>query len=681
MTFNSILTCRLVACAVLACALLLSGTPAMSAQPSPDHRLAATTTTQMTRSTLPSELLFVPTGREQINIYSLRAPGKGPLAQITAGLVGDQYQETVDTAGNLYVVNDNFNVRDQEYVSVYAPPYNGTPKILQAFGLLPIGVAVDTAGTVYVSNCGAFCYQTPTIYVYANGSTNPTGSITSSAFSSVGFLLVDKSGNLFAPSSNRATGAGDVFEIPAGSSTPTALHLKGLFNFGGPGTGGVAMSDAGDLYVTNNSNSQYVLGFKPGAQVAFRIIDPFSFLDTPGAIVFGPDDLLYVPINCANNSCEGSVVGFRSGAKTPTIAIGPPGPGINGLATLPNANLTGQRLRALADAESLASTFAPQGSTASWPSSHSTWHASPPKVLQRPFDLRGSRAPVKHSGGWLSREAATSKRLLYLGDLNANTVNIYRAQGQAQAPIGVLTSGISSPQGIATDSSSNLYVANSGNNTVTVYPPGQTNPSVTYTNGVGAPFDVKVGSDGTVYVANVFAFSNNDGSVTEYPAGSVNPSTTLTLPGENAVSVALDASNNLYVAWFSLTTYASSVYKYAPGSSTGTNLGLDLPAGSFPTYGMAFDHSGNLVLWYESLDHSINYLAAFPPGAIEPTIKLQGGSFLNNVVGIAFPKTTASETYLGSVNRNLGVRLTYPKGIPLDVIGAQATGVALSPNL
>jgi hypothetical protein len=78
-------------------------------------------------------------------------------------------------------------------------------------------------------------------------------------------------------------------------------------------------------------------------------------------------------------------------------------------------------------------------------------------------------------------------------------------------------------------------------------------------------------------------------------------------------------------------------------------------------------------------DHSINYLAAFAPGAQEPAIKLKGGSFLDGVAGIAFPRSPA-EIYLGVLNKNMGDKLLYPHGIPLDAIGASATGVALSPG-
>ncbi len=65
-------------------------------------------------------------------------------------------------------------------------------------------------------------------------------------------------------------------------------------------------------------------------------------------------------------------------------------------------------------------------------------------------------------------------------------VNIFAPKGQS--PIGEITSGISTPEGIAADAAGNLYVANSGNNTVTVYAPGTLTPSLTYSSGVNVPY-------------------------------------------------------------------------------------------------------------------------------------------------------------------------------------------------
>lgn len=280
--------------------------------------------------------------------------------------------------------------------------------------------------------------------------------------------------------------------------------------------------------------------------------------------------------------------------------------------------------------------------------------------------------------------AVKSKHLVYVSSQSSNNgvVDVYSVRGQGQAPIASITNGISSPNGLAVDSVGNLYVANSGNSTVTVYPPGATSPSTTYSDGISAPFGVAVGSDGTVYVANETGNGSSGGTVTEYPAGSTTPSTTISLPQEYAFTVALDSSNALYVSWFSLSSYTISIYKYpTEGSSTGSDLDLDLPSGAFPAYAIAFDHRGNLVVPYEPLTHyPPKYLALFPPGATKPKRKIAYGDLFDVVSGLAFPKESSTLFYVAGENAHDWLKLTYPKHIPRDVVNVGVpTGLALSP--
>jgi hypothetical protein len=93
---------------------------------------------------------------------------------------------------------------------------------------------------------------------------------------------------------------------------------------------------------------------------------------------------------------------------------------------------------------------------------------------------------------------------IYVADAYANTVWIFPAQGANPSPIGSITSGLSTPQGMAIGSTGNLYVTNDSHNPpdVTIYPPGSSAPSRTLTQDLTVPAAVAVDSKGNVWVSN-----------------------------------------------------------------------------------------------------------------------------------------------------------------------------------
>lgn len=316
----------------------LSGGPANQASVLPSAHVV-----RHSRS-LPAKLLFVPTETGSIDIYPLEKPNKtGPIAEIT-GLTAFQDGMVVDKSGNLFVVN-NGSFGNDDYVSEYAPPYSGTPTILntvwQNETFFPTGVAVDSKGTVYVSDCGAYCNETPAIYVYAAGSASPSSEITSAAFNGLAGLAIDSKNNLYAAGWSDQTFGADVFEVRAGSTKPRALHLQGLNT--GSGGNGVSLDAAGDLYVSaTSSGSAYVLEYRPGVRYAFRMIDSMPSLDQPLQLQVGPDGNLYVPVNCASAPCT-AIYAFRPKAKRAFETIGGSENLLDtfGVATAPNLQLEG----------------------------------------------------------------------------------------------------------------------------------------------------------------------------------------------------------------------------------------------------------------------------------------------------------------------------------------------------
>ncbi|MFI5137039.1 MAG: LamG-like jellyroll fold domain-containing protein [Sphingobacteriales bacterium] len=147
---------------------------------------------------------------------------------------------------------------------------------------------------------------------------------------------------------------------------------------------------------------------------------------------------------------------------------------------------------------------------------------------------------------------------------------------------------LSNPRGVAIDASGNVYVANSGNNTISKY-----NSSGTYvsTFGTGATMSFPKGlvfdSSGNAYVLNLGATAGT-GSVYKYNSSGVYQSTILS--GLNyALGITIDASDNIYIGDQGATT----VKKY---STSGTLL-LSLPTANLNgPLGVAVDASGNIYV-------------------------------------------------------------------------------------
>jgi hypothetical protein len=207
------------------------------------------------------------------------------------------------------------------------------------------------------------------------------------------------------------------------------------------------------------------------------------------------------------------------------------------------------------------------------------------------LDTRTQPATRESRRGWLLPRARSGKQLVYVSDQYKDAVYIYPANESNPAPVGEITDGISTPDGLAVDAKGNLYVANAGGSTVTVYPPGKTDPSQSYSPGQN-PVDVLVGSDGTVYIAQGILGCE---CIDEYAAGSTNPKLVIELDGTGGspLFMALNSSNDLYVSLSNAT-----VYEFAPGQTSGTNLGL---AGLLNARGLGFDPKGDLVVANDQL--------------------------------------------------------------------------------
>jgi hypothetical protein len=240
----------------------------------------------------------------------------------------------------------------------------------------------------------------------------------------------------------------------------------------------------------------------------------------------------------------------------------------------------------------------------------------PQQIGQQAFQqLQKDVASTPLPGGAVSHGAsrrlprnALSGPLLYVGDNANDSVDIFPLTGPNQKPVGSISNGMRGPWGLSLDSNRSLYVANSLNGTVTVYPYRSSTPSMTY-SGVEAPLYALADSAGHVYVSGEGSFRVN---IVEYKAGTNVPILRRRL-GREVDGMAEDAHGNLYVAYRSSRHYGS-IAEFGPGLTSRRHLGMTIDQ----PQGLLVDSTGNIVV-VESANDNIK---VFPPGATTPSVTL-----------------------------------------------------------
>jgi sugar lactone lactonase YvrE len=245
---------------------------------------------------------------QTIELFPANAKKPKQSGSITDGL-SEPVNDAVDSTGTLYVAN-NGNSTVTEY-----PLGSTSPSVTLSTELVnPNGIAVDGAGTVYVTS-GAYvgqCY----VLVFPKGATSPSEQINGLDLP-IG-LAVDKKGDLFVGDAV----ANAVWEVPKGSTTPKNLNLTELSD-----PTGVSVDPDGHLWVSNYSSDE-ALEFKVGNTKPVKIVN--SSLSSPYSIAFGKTGSMYI-----GNSGQypGDVSAFKKNKTSPYASISSGNPA--GLAVYP----------------------------------------------------------------------------------------------------------------------------------------------------------------------------------------------------------------------------------------------------------------------------------------------------------------------------------------------------------
>jgi DNA-binding beta-propeller fold protein YncE len=265
---------------------------------------------------------------------------------------------------------------------------------------------------------------------------------------------------------------------------------------------------------------------------------------------------------------------------------------------------------------------------------------------------------------------------LYIADEYNSQIDIFPSEGRNQRQVGTITAGIDLPYGLWFDRRTQLlYVANQANNTVTVYPYGSIQPTLTYSQDLDRPLYPIVDRKGDLYVANA-----NNGTVVEYLAGSTNVYHVLQTPGVEADGMAFDRHGNLYVAYRTCPSGSGSIEKFAPGSTHGHVIGMAL---SDPQ-GVVVDSSDNVVVDETgTINNRLDRIDVFPPGSKTPSLEVpmpQGNLPIELVIDCQQNYLYVAGLYSGAV---FGSKypLTGQTLFVKDQVSAIVQGVTMTNNL
>ena len=612
------------------------------------------------------------------------ADGTGAAAQFNGPAA-----VAVDTAGNVYVADMNNNA-----IRMVAP--GGVVTTLAGAGQFtsPSGVAVDGAGNVYVADTldETIRMITPGGVVTTLAGTTGQGGSSDGTGSDARFnvprgIAVDGTGNLYVADTGnfsvrkitpvQVSGATTwvVTTLAGKSGTPGNVDGDGgTARFGGPEQ--IAVDGSGNLYVTNPGNADVrrivqsvangvttatvstlagtplVGGYADGAADSAKFDNPEGVaVDSSGNVYIADAANSVVRLIAPTQGSGGTtwtvstfagtpgVSGFQDGTGIAAQYSGPGSVAADGAGDLFVADTGNDTIREIS-AQGVVTTLA---GTAGQPGS---------------VDDTGAAARFNLPGGIAVDTGGT----IYVADTGNDTVREITSQGAVTTLAGTAgqtgstdgTGGaalFNAPGGVAVDGAGNIYVADTGNDTVREITPqgavttlagmaGQAGSA----DGTGsaaqfdAPGGVAVDGSGNVYVAdtgnNTIREITPAGAVTTLagtadPVGGSGDGTGAAAQFNQPGGIALDSSGNVYVA----DTGNSALRRIAPGGVVTTLAGESGQTGSsdgvagaaqfnLPS-GVAVDSAGDLYVAdtgngtiREGILSAVPYIYAQPLGQI-----------------------------------------------------------------
>ncbi|MGA7618510.1 NHL repeat-containing protein [Candidatus Binatus sp.] len=412
----------------------------------------------------------------------------------------------------------------------------GAIAILGAAALAIIGLhrfsgraySADPAGTLFVTD---LCSEAVTAYPPAStGDISPMTPVPT-GLSSPSSVAIDAGGNIYA--ANTCNNTVTIYAKGSkGDASPTAI-------IGGPNTGlnspyGVALDSNRNIYVTGQSSSSVTVYQPLGSSTG--LLD-----EAPIATISGGITGLVSPVGIALDS-SGKIYVADNGAASVFVY-----PALSGTCT----------------------------------------SSSPCTLNEAPIATISGNLTELDTPYGVALDSTSSN--IYVADNGAESVFVYTALGSStgtlnEAPTTTISgnlTGLLSPQGIAADSSHNIYVADIGADSVFVYSSGTSGNQAPIATISGSntsllgPYGVALDSGSKIYVADyeaesVFVYSalgSSTGPLNEAPSVAISTTTTTGLSSPQGI--ALDSGGKIYVAddGNHANEFTPSVFVYAAGSN------------------------------------------------------------------------------------------------------------------
>ncbi len=447
----------------------------------------------------------------------------------------------------------------------------------------PAGLAMDATGDLFVADDTG-----NQVLELAKSATNAV-QLPFTGLKQPGGVAVDAAGDVYVAD----TGNNRILELRFGSAVPQVLPFTGLL-----GPEGVAVDSLGDVYVTDSGNDRVEELSSSSVQTTLG----FSGLSSPWGIAVDAQRDVYVTDHSANSVLELPVTGPQA-----TLAFSgldqPEGVAVDSNGNVFVTDSGKERVLELAHGANLQSveTFtglkAPDGvavlaasgsdevvvadhgndQVLELPPGSSTEQALPLVGLGSPGDVAfDSTEDLFATGGGTTGEAL---------EVDAGWTDPIQP-GRPIVPSVLSDFGaLDDPTGIAVDSSGDVALVDSGNQTVLELKAGAASPTVLPFSGLGASAQ-GIAFDPT---GDVFVTDTSDGRVLELKSGAGSPTV---LPFSGLVSptgIAVDKNGDVFV----VDSGADDVLELASGANFATVLafsGLDDP------HGVALDSLGDVFV-------------------------------------------------------------------------------------